>query len=132
MRIAVMAKKTTFHKGFGGLETQNKALCEGLSAKGHIVTIFSPVYELDKNEIIENNVRYVFVKCVYRMGPVFGFFGTIQKSNWINRSVEEFTKIHEKEKFDIVLAQSSTGLGIIKNKKKLNIKVISIAHGTII
>ena len=42
MKIAVFTKATTFHEGYGGLETQNKALCEKLAERGHKVTIFSP------------------------------------------------------------------------------------------
>lgn len=30
MKIAVFAKSTTLHKNYGGLETQNRALCEEL------------------------------------------------------------------------------------------------------
>ena len=132
MNIAVFAKRTTIHNGHGGLETQNKALVEGLVKKGHSVTLFSPKWEIVNDIAIENNVNYVFVDCVYRMGPVFGFFGTLQKNNWINRSVEEFTKIHSKQKFDVALGQSSTALGVIKRKAELGIKIISVSHGTII
>ena len=42
MRVAVLAKATTFNRGFGGLETQNKLLCEGLAEAGNDVTVFSP------------------------------------------------------------------------------------------
>ena len=116
MNIAVFIKRTTFHKGHGGLETQNKVLCEGLRKKGHTITVFSPKWNLDLNEANESGIKYIFVECVYRMGPVFGFFGTLQKENWINRSVEEFSTQHNKQSFDLVLAQSSTGLGVIKRK----------------
>ena len=132
MNIAVFAKKTTFHEGYGGLEIQNKILCEGLVSRGYEVTIFSPKWELTLDEANENNLKYVFVDCVYRMGPVFGFFGSWQRSNWLNRSADVFRQNHEKRKFDLVLAQSSAGLGVIKLKSQLNIKVISIAHGSII
>jgi len=131
MKIAVFTKKTTFHKGYGGLETQNKVLCEGLTGRGHSVTVFSPKWDLDLDEANEKRIKYIFVDCVYRMGPVFGFFGTMQKKNWINRSFEEFSKLHEKGKFDLVLAQSSAGLGVIKRKRELGVKVISISHGSI-
>ena len=131
MNIAVFTKKTTFHKGYGGLETQNRLLCEGLANRGHRITVFSPKWELSLDEANENDVKYIFVDCIYRMGPVFGFFGTVQKENWINRSFEEFTAIHEKNKFDLVLAQSSAGLGVIKKKRELNVKAISISHGSI-
>ena len=132
MRIALLAKRTTFHKGYGGLETQNKKLGAGLVQRGHTVTVFSPDWELELDEANEGGVKYIFVNCVYRMGPIFGFFGNLQQSNWINRSVMEFEKEHKKQKFDIVLAQSSTGIGVARKKNELNVKVISIAHGTII
>lgn len=132
MRIAVFIKKTTLHQGYGGLETQNKVLCEGLVGRGHEVVVFSPKWELSQTDAEENNIRYIFVDCVYRMGPVLGFFGTWQASNWINRSVEEFTKVHEKGRFDLALAQSSSGLGVIKQKQKLDVRVISISHGSIL
>jgi len=35
MNIAVFVKASTFHSGYGGLETQNKALCEKLAERGH-------------------------------------------------------------------------------------------------
>lgn len=130
--VAIFAKRTTLHNGYGGLETQTKALAEGLVRKGYKVTIFSPKHEHAQHEVNENGVKYVFVNCVYRMGPVFGFFGTMQKSNWINRSVEEFEKFHNKDKFNIVLAQSSSGLGVIKKKWKFDVPIISIAHGSIL
>ena len=66
------------------------------------------------------------------MGPVFGFFGTKQESNWINRSYKVFADFHEKEPFDLVLAQSSTGLGVIKKKNEHKVPVVSISHGSII
>lgn len=132
MRIAVFTKKTTFHKGYGGLETQNKILMEGLASRGHDVVLIAPAWELEAGSKNENGVVYNFIECVYRMGPIFGFFGTYQKSNWINRSYEFFKQEHTSKPFDIVLAQSSTGLGVIKKKKELGVKVISIAHGSII
>ncbi len=132
MKIAVFTKKTTFHQGYGGLETQNKVLCEGLVQKGHDITVFSPKWELSLEKSEENGVNYIFVDCVYRMGPIFGFFGTKQKNNWINRSVEDFEEIHHKGRFDIVLAQSSAGLGVIKKKDKLEVKAVSISHGSIV
>lgn len=126
MNIAVFIKKTTFHKGFGGLETQNKVLCEGLARTGHSVTVFSPAWELSGKKLAEN-VKYEFVDCVFRSLAGFSVF---QKNNWENRSLEEFQIQHEKEKFDVVISQSSGGIGIIRNKEKLNIPVVTISHGT--
>ncbi len=132
MNLAFFTKRTTFHSGFGGLETQTKVLCEGLVSKGYSVTVFSPDWGISLDSAEENGVKYVFVKCIYRMGPVFGFFGTLQKSNWINRSYEEFSLEHKKNKFDVILAQSSTGLGLIRAKDFHKIPIVSIAHGSIV
>lgn len=127
MNIAVFIKKTTLHDGYGGLETQNKALCDGFAKRGHNVTVFSPKNGKTENEISENNVKYVFVDSVYRSLAGFGF---IDKKNWINRSVEKFLEYHNTDKFDIVISQSSAGLGIIRKKNTIKIKVISICHGS--
>lgn len=132
MNIAVFAKQTTLHQNHWGMETQNESLLKGLKQKGHSIVVFAPKWNLEESELTHEGIKYIFVDCVYRMGPVFGFFGTYQKNNWINRSYEEFSKIHAHSPFDVVLAQSSTGLGIIRNKDKAKIKVLSISHGTII
>ncbi len=128
MRIAVFIKATTFHKGHGGLETQNKALCEGLVRRNHEITVFSPQKDLTKTEAFEGGVSYVFVPSVYRLGIA----SSRDKNNWLNRSSAVFSEMHQKSKFDLVLSQSSAGLGVIKNKNHFNIKVISISHGTIV
>ena len=132
MKIAVFTKATTFHEGYGGLETQNKALCEKLAERGHKVTIFSPQKELNSVSKSLNGVEYVFVPCKYKMGMILGFGGRLDKNNWLNKSYEVFQKYHEKDKYDLVLGQSSAALGIIFKKHDLNIRVVSIAHGSII
>ena len=124
MRIAVFIKSTTFHKGYGGLETQNKVLCEGLAKKGHDVVVFAPQRELGKTQLRESGVTYVFVPCTFRY-----LFAALDKNSWYNRSVGTFVV---QPKFDVVLSQSTGGLGVIKHKKELQIKVISIAHGSIL
>ena len=134
MRIAVFIKSTTFHKGYGGLETQNKVLCDGLASRGHEVTVFSPAKGVISNSVtpntamtkVDGNVHYVFVPCVYRM-----LFASIDKDNWVNRSYQEFLKYHKEKPFDAVISQSSAGLGVIKRKHELSIKIVGISHGTI-
>jgi glycosyltransferase involved in cell wall biosynthesis len=126
VNIAVFVKSTTYHHGYGGLETQNKTLCEGLAKRGHRITVFSPKRELDVPSKDENGVSYIFIPSVYRLG-LFN-----NKNNWVNRSYEKFKELHEKEKFDLVLSQSSAGLGVIRRKQELEIKVVSVSHGTIL
>lgn len=132
MNIAVFIKSTTLHSGYGGLETQNKVLCEGLVKRGHNVYVFSPKKELKEEKIEDNGVNYIFVDCVFKMGKFFGFFGESDPKNWVNRSYAEFKKINDTKKFDVVLAQSSSGVGIIKKKDEHSIPVVSISHGSVL
>jgi len=127
MNIAVFIKSTTFHNGYGGFEIQNKLLCEALVSKGNRVVVYSPRKELNIQSKNEEGVIYNFINCR------FGNFKTLyssSKDSWGNRSVEVFLADHEKQKFDIVIGQSSWALPIIKIKDKLGIRVISILHGT--
>src|SRR3989344_3517637 len=127
MNVAVFIKKTTLHEGFGGLETQNKALCEGLAKRGHKITIFAPKQELNTDSQELNGVSYKFIDCSYRS---LGGFGYLDKNNWINRSVEAFKQSYKEEKFDLILGQSSAALGLVMKKNELGVPVVSISHGT--
>jgi glycosyltransferase involved in cell wall biosynthesis len=126
MKIAVFAKATTLHKNHGGLETQNRALCEGLVDRGHKVTVFSPKKELDEEVIEKNGVKYLFIESDYQNY----IFSSLKKDSWTKRSLEVFRKSNEKEKFDIVVGQSASAESILENKLELGVKVVSIAHGT--
>ncbi|EKD99753.1 MAG: glycosyl transferase group 1 [uncultured bacterium] len=125
MKIAVLIKNTTFHKDYGGLETQNKTLCDGLVSRGHQVTVFTQQKELTETTKIDNGVNYVFIAASFRY-----LFSSINPNSWEKKSLKVFSEYHSKEPFDVVLSQSTAGIGVIKNKKQLGVKVISIAHGT--
>jgi len=86
MRIAFFIKSTTFHNGYGGLETQNRALCEELVARGHDILVFSPQRELKCETKYEKGVKYHFVPCVYRLAR-------FNKKNWFFKS-RKIKKIH--------------------------------------
>ncbi len=125
VRIAVFIKSTTFHKNFGGLETQNKELCEGLVGRDHEIIVFSPMRELEVSHMEDKGVKYVFLDCVYRILP-FSF----SKPLWVDKSYQEFKKMHSQKPFDLVISQSSAGRGIINHKEESKIKVVSICHGS--
>ena len=127
MRIAVFIKSTSFHAGFGGLETQNSVLCEGLAKSGNDVTVFSPQKELRIENSDLNGVKYIFIKCVNRT-----LFSSLNRESWSNKSFRVFFDLHKGNPFDIVLSQSSAGLGIIKKKMELRVKVVSVSHGSIL
>lgn len=126
MNIAVITKSTTLHKGHGGLETQNKALCEGLSKRGHKITIFSPKKDIEFDKYEENGINYVFIEADYRNY----LFSAFRKNSWSKKSLEVFTDYHQKQKYDLVLGQSSAAESIIENKNTLEVKTVSISHGT--
>ncbi|HLD50841.1 hypothetical protein A3K34_03135 [candidate division WWE3 bacterium RIFOXYC1_FULL_40_10] len=126
MNISVFIKKTTFHKGSGGFETQNKVLCEGLVRLGHKVTIFTPQGSVPDGILSQNGVDYVFIPSVYRM-----LFST-GSNNWAVKSYKVFEKYHARQPFDLIISQSSAGIGVLGHKEELQIPAISIAHGTII
>jgi glycosyltransferase involved in cell wall biosynthesis len=132
VRIAVFVKGTIFHAQYGGLETQNQALCEGLAEKGHQIHIFSPKKELLFAHKSINSIEYHFIESKFKMGMIFGFFGFLDKNNWVNRSYEEFFKINSKDKFDVVISQSTAGIGIIKRKSNHDFKSLMVAHGSIL
>ena len=125
MKIAVFSKKTTFHKGFGGMEVQNKLMCEGLAKRGNTVTVFSPKDDITLSEQLENSVKYIFVECDYRY-----LMSGVNKNSWFNKSIDVFKKMHTSEPFDVAISQSSAGAGVIEYKDSLKIKVISVAHGS--
>lgn len=126
MKIALFIKSTTFHKGFGGLQTQNKSLCEELVKRGHSVSVFSPKLELTDDTLEENGVKYFFISSQYKRY----LFAKFSKDSWANKSLKIFSEFHSKDPFDLVISQSSAGESIILNKDKFQIPVISISHGT--
>lgn len=131
MNIAVFTKATTFHKGHGGMETQNKVLCEGLAQKGHKIVVFSPLRGVNavntnnSSELEENSVKYVFIDCSYRY-----FLSSINKNSWYNRSYDVFSKFHINYKFDLILGQSSAAIGLISRRDLHQVPVVSVSHGT--
>lgn len=132
MKIAVFVKGTIFHAQYGGLETQNQTLCEALTAKGYTIHIFTPKKELVETTKTYNNIVYHFVDSKFKMGLFLGFFGSLDKNNWVNRSYEEFIQIHTLEPFNAVISQSTAGLGVIKKRDQHNLKSIMVAHGSIV
>lgn len=127
MKIAVFIKRTTFDKGFGGLETQNKLLCEGLVLKGHTIHVFSPKREAGLTIKNENNVIYHFVECKI---AEFSSISVSRKESWAYKSYESFKQVNGEQGFDLIISQSSGGIGVVRNKTEFNIPIISILHGT--
>ncbi|GIW69563.1 MAG: LPS biosynthesis RfbU related protein [Patescibacteria group bacterium] len=127
MRIAVFIKSSTFSKSYGGLETQNKLLCEGLASRGHTVVVFTPNIELEAREVRESGVLYKFVECKVAS---YSSVTVPKKDSWPLKSLEEFRIANSKEKFDLIIGQSSAAIGVIKSRVEFGVPIISISHGT--
>lgn len=126
MNIAVFIKSTTFHRGNGGLETQNKTVCEELVKRGHQVTVFAPKKDAQFDSTAEKGVNYVFIASGYKNYILEPF----NKNSWNKKSLETFTKLHSEKPFDLVISQSASAESIIENKNQLGVKVVAIAHGS--
>ncbi len=127
MHLAVFTKRTTHHVGYGGMETQNKLLCEELAKKGYVVEVFAPAWNLKASTLLDEGIQYHFINSDYRY-----LLSKLNNNSWYAKSLDAFTKLHTRNPFDLVLSQSSAGLSIIDNKTQLNVKVIAISHGTAI
>ncbi|AHB40034.1 TPA: glycosyltransferase family 1 protein [candidate division WWE3 bacterium] len=127
MNIAVFIKSTTFSGSYGGLETQNKLLCEGLVSRGHKLTIFTPRFAREKEQAIENGVKYIFVECKTAQ---YSSLTVSKKDSWAEKSCEVFRMTHSGEKFELIIGQSSGAAGVIKNKEEFGLPIVSISHGT--
>lgn len=125
MRIAIFIKSTTFHSGYGGLETQNKFLCEGLAQRGHDVLVFAPQKELRCETKYDLGVKYHFLPCEFKLRGN-------SSTNWTKVSAKIFGQHHKEKNFDLVVSQSSAGIGIIENRSYFNVPIVSISHGTIL
>ncbi|KKS20166.1 MAG: Glycosyl transferase group 1 [candidate division WWE3 bacterium GW2011_GWE1_41_72] len=127
MKIAVFIKSTTFSGSYGGLETQNKLLCEGLALRGHKVTVFTPRIIKEKELAIENGVKYIFVEC---KKAHYSSVTVSKKDSWVEKSYEVFRELQPEEKFELIVGQSSGAVGVIRNKEEFGLPIISISHGT--
>ncbi|MBU4380828.1 glycosyltransferase family 4 protein [Candidatus Parcubacteria bacterium] len=123
MTFCVFIRSTTYHNKSGGLETQNKVLCEGLVKAGHKVFVVTTSLNRDypKFGIIPNHVpNYVFTNS--QPGKY--------SLQWFKESVKAYKDLSSKEKIDVLISQSSAGLAVFKNARNVNVKKIAINHGT--
>jgi len=127
VRIAVFIKSTTFNQNYGGLETQNKLLCEGLAEAGHSISIISPLPEnFDVQLFVVNENWNVtqeggFFRIVHTTLDLTYYFldapsGKYSKQ-WFQESLRVFRKLREKRDFDAVISQSMAGQGAINYLK---------------
>ena len=119
MTICVLIRSTTFHNKSGGLETQNKTLCEGFVKKGHKVVVIST----STPSHLEGGAKEEGVQYVFTDAPA-----GVYSKKWWEDSVNKFSKLNKEYKFDVVISQSSAGKAVFP--KVSNGKKIAICHGT--
>ncbi len=131
MRIAIVIKSTTFHKNHGGMEVQNRILAEGLADRGNQVVVYSPKGDQLYMNKIDHKVLYRFVDAPYKNSNLLQSILRFNvKDNWYHKSYIEFKKDHDASPYDVVISQTTAGLGVLRKKNELKVKVLAIAHGT--
>jgi len=118
MTICVFTRSTTFHNKSGGLETQNKTLCEGLAKKGHKVVVMTTSLSLGSSEKVDSNIEYKFLDC-----PSGKY-----SREWWTQSVAAYKDISLKCPFDILISQSSAGKEVFSRFP--NGEKVVVNHGT--
>ncbi|MBU1017078.1 glycosyltransferase family 4 protein [Patescibacteria group bacterium] len=119
MNFCILIRSTTFHNKSGGLETQNKTLCEGLAKKGHkVVVISTSTLSNPRGWTKESGVQYFFVNAP----------SGIYSKKWWEESAKEFRRLNKKDKFDVVISQSSAGKAVFAGKSSF--RKIAVSHGT--
>ena len=149
MRIAVFIKSTTFNKSFGGLETQNKLLCEGLADGGHGVVVIAPAPDISlryselglesapqnpKSKIQSSNVKeggntkYQILNTKYLKYVFLDVPSGKYSKQWFRESLKVFQKLHKESPFDVIISQSMAGQAVVGE----GVPVVVIQHGTIL
>ena len=119
MNICVLIRSTTFHNKSGGLETQNKTLCEGLVKRGHTVVVVSTsTLSNPRGWTKESGVKHIFVDAP----------SGIYSKKWWEESAKELRRLNKKDKFDVVISQSSAGKAVFAGKSSF--RKIAVSHGT--
>ena len=148
MNIAVFSRSTTTHFVSGGMETQLKNLVEGLSEIGHKVTVITTSYPVVGDIMKENKLENTNgVEYFYIGGTTSGLlpltifelpwksFGYLDRGNkkegtknYFIESLKVFNELNLKNKFDVIISQSTGAQGVIGS---VDTPVVSILHGTI-
>jgi glycosyltransferase involved in cell wall biosynthesis len=120
MHLCVFSIVTYWHGLKGGMDLHGKNLLEGLSKKGHKVTVISTKHPSGKEFEETNGIRRYYLKRTT--------FGSSRRG-WKRESIRKFKDVLEREKIDVVLSQSRAGYGIAKIAKNKRIPFITIMHG---
>ena len=117
MRIAVFIKSTTFNKGFGGQETQNKLLVEGLAGAKHSVVVVAPApTAVPKQASLGGDTGYWILDTKYLKYVFIDAPSGKYSKQWFRESLKVFRKLHRESPFDVIISQSMAGRAIVAQK----------------
>jgi glycosyltransferase involved in cell wall biosynthesis len=103
------------------MEVQGALLTEGLVKVGHEVVLITTAHP---KGLVEDTRRGVMI--FYLSDAAAGIYSR----EWWSGSVEKFFELHREKPFDIVLSQSVSGWGYLKNRSKVGVPCVAIMHGT--
>jgi glycosyltransferase involved in cell wall biosynthesis len=120
MHICFFSIVTYWHGIKGGMDLHGKHLLEGLSKKGHGITVIS-----SKHPSLKEYEEFRGIKLHYLKHTSFGS----SRKAWKRESIKKFKYLLKREKIDVVLSQSKAGYSVIRIAKKRRIPIVTIMHG---
>jgi glycosyltransferase involved in cell wall biosynthesis len=122
INICVFIRIVEEHGVGGGMERQNRLLCEGLARLGHEVHVITTGRPEGLEFLRKGDVAYHFLK-----GTPPGRYTTL----FWQRSADKFHELHQDVNFDLVCSQSLGGFGYYKfRNKERDVPYVVILHGT--
>ena len=120
MKICFFSIVTYWHGSRGGMDLHGKHLLEGLSKRGHKITVISTKHPNGKEYEEINGIEIHYLKHTT--------FGSSRKG-WKKESINKFKDIVRTEKIDIALSQQTAGYSVVKMAKSMRIPFVTIMHG---
>ena len=121
MNICFFSNVTFWHGLNGGMEIHGKMLCEGLSDRGHELTVISSKHPQGKICDKINGIKIHFLE-----DTVFGS----SRGSWLKASKKKFLEIHDKKPFDLVISQQAVApnLDTVRSAKKIPVVICIQGH----
>lgn len=122
MHICLMTCTTLEHAVKGGMEHHAAALCEGLVARGHRITILTTRHPDGKTEITGRGIRTLFLP--YAADRAYSV-------RWWRESARAFARLHAADPVDIVWSQGIGAYGYLRlPARERAVPCVAIFHGT--
>jgi len=122
MKICLLSRIIFEHDGGGGMEIHTSILCRGLVKRGHSVTIITTRHPKEIEYEEKEGIKTYYLK-----NTIKGLYS----NQWWKESARKFEELQDREKYNVILSQSSAAYNCVKRiKAKYNIPYVVISHGT--